>query len=97
MTQAGKTHAHKALVEGAWAYRSPATGSRHRQRRREKPPNIIQDIRWKAQGRRWKRSRRLVARGKHAHVVTVAIARAWVGCLWAMATESPVTPYGVLH
>ena len=91
MTTAGNTHARKALVEGAWASRSPAKVSRHLQLRREKLPQVIQDIRWKAQGRRCQRSRRLGARGKHAHVVTGAIARELVGCLGAMATQVPLT------
>ena len=33
-------------VEGAWASRSPATGSRHLQRRPDHQPNTIQHIRW---------------------------------------------------
>jgi prophage tail gpP-like protein len=37
-----------------------------------------------------KRYRRLVARGTHAHVVTVAMARELTGCMWAMAKEVPV-------
>src|SRR5262245_61722636 len=53
---------------------------------------VIQDIRWKAPGRLWKRSRQLSAQGNHAHVVTVAIARALAGCLWAMAMPVPVPP-----
>jgi transposase len=93
MTKAGNTHARRALVEGAWAYRYPAKVSRHRQLRLEKQPKSIQDIRWKAQVRLCQRYRRLVARGNHAHVVTVAIARELVGCIWAIATEIPVTPY----
>jgi len=32
-----------------------------------------------------------VARGQHATVVTVAMARERVGCMWAMATQVPVT------
>ena len=44
MTTAGTTHARRALVEGAWAYRSPAKGSRPLQLRREKHPTSIQDI-----------------------------------------------------
>ena len=92
MTTAGTTHARKALVEGAWAYRYPAKVSRHRQLRLETQPKIIQDISWKAQVRLCKRSRRLVARGKHATVVTVAIARELVGFMWAIAKESPGTP-----
>ena len=90
MTKAGNTHARRGLVEGAWAYRSPAKVSRHLHLRLETQPNIIQDSRWKAQVRLCQRYRRLVARGKHAHVVTVAIARALTGFLWAMAKEGPI-------
>jgi transposase len=92
ITKAGNTHARRALVEGAWAYRYPAKVSRHLQRRLEKHPKIIQDISWKAQVRLCKRYRRLVSRGKHANVVTVAIARALAGFMWAIAREVPVTP-----
>jgi transposase len=92
MTKAGNTHARRALVEGAWASRYPATVSRHLQRRLENQPTVIQDIRWQAQVRLWRRYRRLGARGTHANVVTVAIARALAGCMGAMATQVPVTP-----
>ena len=51
----------------------------------------MQDIRWKAQVRLCKRYRRLVAKGKHANVVTVAIARELVGFVWAIAKEVPIT------
>jgi len=92
MTTAGNTHARRALVEGAWAYRYPAKVSRHLQLRLEKPPKIIQDISWKAQVRLCKRYRHLIARGKHANVVTVAIARELAGFMWAIAKQVPVTP-----
>jgi transposase len=92
MTQAGNTHARRALVEGAWAYRYPAKGSRHLQLRLEKHPKAIQDISWKAQGRLCKRYRRLIARGQHANQVGVAMARALVGLMGAMAKQGPVTP-----
>jgi transposase len=90
ITKAGPPPARRVLVEGAWAYRSPATVSRPLQLRREKHPTIIQDIRGQAQVRRCKRYRRLVARGAHAHVGTVAIAREWRGVLWAIAQEVPL-------
>jgi transposase len=92
ITQAGNTHARHVLVEGAWAYRSPAKVSRHVQLRLETQPKIIQDISWKAQVRLCTRYRRLVSRGKHAKVVTVAIARALAGFLWAIAREVSITP-----
>ena len=90
ITKAGNTHARRVLVEGAWAYRYPAKVSRHLQLRLEKQPKVIQDISWKAQVRLCKRYRRLVARGKHANVVTVAIARELTGFLWAIAKEVPL-------
>ena len=92
ITKAGNTHARRALVEGAWAYRYPAKVSRHLQLRLETQPKAIQDISWKAQVRLCKRYRRLIARGKHANQVVVAIARELVGFMWAIAKEVPVTP-----
>lgn len=92
MTTAGNTHARRVLVEGAWADRYPAKVSRHLQLRLAPQPKIIQEISWKAQVRLCKRDRRLVSRGKHANVVTVAIARELAGFMWAMAREVPVTP-----
>ena len=91
ITKAGNTHARKAVVEGAWAYRSPAKVSRHLQLRLEKQPKMIQDLSWKAQVRLCTRYRRLVSRGKHANVVTVAIARELVGFMWAIAKQVPLT------
>jgi transposase len=92
ITKAGNTHARRALVEGAWAYRYPAKVSRHLQLRLENHPKVIQEISWKAQVRLCKRYRRLVAKGKHANVVTVAIARELVGFMWAIANQVAVTP-----
>src|SRR5919109_3036988 len=90
ITKAGNTHARRALVEGAWAYRYPAKVSRHVQLRLETQPKIIQDISWKAQVRLCQRYRQLIARGKHANIVTVAIARELAGFMWAIAKQLPV-------
>jgi transposase len=75
MTKTGHTQARRALVEGAWAYRYPATISRHLQLRLEKLPTAMQAISWQAQVRLCQRYRQLTATGKHAHQVVVAIAR----------------------
>jgi transposase len=85
-------HARRALVEGAWASRDPAKVSRHWQLRLETQPTIIQAISWKAQTRLCKRYRQLLARGQHAHVGTVAMARELAACMWAIAQRLPVTP-----
>jgi transposase len=85
ITKTGNAHARRALIEGAWAYRYPAKVSRHLQRRLEKLPQVLQDISGKAQVRLCKRSRRLIARGKHATQVVVAIAREMAACVWTIA------------
>jgi transposase len=81
ITQAGHTHARRALVEGAWAYRYPATGSRYLQLRLATQPQMLQAMSWKAQVRLCKRYRPWVARGNHTHVVTGAMARELAGCM----------------
>ena len=81
ITKTGNAHARRVLVEGAWAYRYPAKVSRHLQLRLETVPKAIQDIRWKARGRLCKRYRRLLARGKNANQVVVAIAREMAACV----------------
>jgi transposase len=91
LTKAGHTHARRAVVEGAWSSRDPANVSRHIHLRLEQQPKAIQDISWKAQVRLCKRVRRLMARGKHANQVVVAIARELVGFMWAIAQQVPVT------
>jgi transposase len=92
ITQSGHTQARRVLAEGAWADRYPAKVSRHLQLRLEKPPKALQDLRWKAQVRWCKRYRQLIARGKHANPVVVAVARQWVGFIWAIAKQVDVQP-----
>jgi transposase len=92
ITKTGNTHARRALIEGAWAYRYPAKVSRHLHLRLETLPKPIQDISWKAQVRLCTRYRKLSARGKHANQVVVAIARELIAFMWAIAQEVPLTP-----
>ena len=92
MTTTGMPPARRALVEGAWASRSPATVSRHLPLRLEQLPTAIQALSWKAQVRLCTRYRPLMATGKHANQVVVAMARAWRAFLWAMATHMCCAP-----
>ncbi len=91
ITKTGNTQARRALIEGAWAYRDPAKLSRHLHLRLEKLPKPLQDISWKAQVRLCQRDRRLMARGKHANQVVVAMARELIAFRWAIAQEVPLT------
>jgi transposase len=89
ITKAGNSHARRALIEGAWAYRYPAKVSRHLQLRLERLPKSIQDISGKAQVRLCKRYRKLSARGKNANLVVVAIARELIAFMWAITQAVP--------
>jgi transposase len=92
ITKTGNTHARRALVEGAWAYRMKPRIGRHKVDRIEALPKVIRDIGWKAQVRLCTRYRRLRARGKTANVVNVAIAREMVGFIWSIACAIQSTP-----
>jgi len=52
----------------------------------------LQDLSWKAQVRLCKRYRQLIARGQQANQVGVAVAREWVGFIWAIAKQVDVKP-----
>jgi len=94
ITKTDNTHARRALIAGAGAYRYPAKVSRHLPLRLEKLPPALQAISWKAQVRLCKRSRQLLATGKNAHQVVVAIARELSAFMWAIAKQVPVPPAG---
>jgi transposase len=91
-TTTGNAPARRALIEGAWASRSPANVSRPLQGRREQLPHPIQAIRWKAPVRLGTCDRPLIARGTHVNRGVVALGRQLSGLIWAMAPQVPVTP-----
>jgi transposase len=92
ITKTGNSHARRALVEGAWAYRMKPRVGRHKVDRIEALPKVVRDIAWKAQVRLCARYRRLRARGKTANVVNVAIAREMVGFIWSIACTIQSAP-----
>ncbi len=92
ITKTGNSHARKALVEAAWTYRHAAgTGVQHQQRQ-SALPEPVRAIAWKAQTRLCARYRRLMAKGKRATVVVVAIAREIAAFLWAIAHQVALLP-----
>jgi transposase len=90
ITKTGNTHARRALVEGAWAYRFPARVSKQIQVRQENLPEAVRDIAWRAQVRLCKRFQKMIARGKNANIVVTAIARELAAFMWAIAKQVPV-------
>ena len=89
---AGQSHARRALLDGAWASRSPAPVRRPLHLRLEQVATPLQDRRWQAQGRLGTRDRPVRARGKNATQGGVAIARELRACRWAMAQAGALTP-----
>jgi transposase len=91
ITKTGNSHARRALVEGAWAYRLKPRVGRHKVDQIEALPKSVSEIAWKAQVRLCAHYRRLTALGKSANVVTVAIARKMAGFVWAITymVQSP--------
>ncbi|MGY6164002.1 IS110 family RNA-guided transposase [Paraburkholderia strydomiana] len=97
ITKTGNSYARKLLVESAWSYRHPARVSIDIQRRHEGIPKPIIDRAWDAQLRLCRRYRKLVARGKSAHVAIIAVARELTGFIWdigrlGMSLASPLGP-----
>jgi hypothetical protein len=72
--------------------RYPAKVSRHLHLRLEKLPTAIQAISWKAQVRLCKQYRQLMAKGKNAHQVVVAMARECSAFMWAIVKQVVVPP-----
>jgi transposase len=92
ITKTGNMHARKALIEAAWTYRHAARIGDQHQRRQADLPESVRDIAWKAQARLCGRYRRLMAKGKKATVVTVAIAREIAAFLWDIARQVGPAP-----
>lgn len=87
ITKTGNGHIRRALIQAAWHYRHrPSIGTKLRTRRVGQPPRVIA-IADEAQRRLSGRFHRLVARGKHANKVVVAVVRELVGFLWAALHE----------
>ena len=91
-TKPGKTHARRAWVEGAGAYRYPAKVRRPLPLRLAQLPAAIQAISGQAQVRRCKRYRQRMAQGNHAKQVVGAMARAFSAFMGAMATQGAGAP-----
>ena len=89
ITKTGNGHARRVLVEAAWAYRLPARVSRRLLERHQNLPEAIRNIAWKAQLRLCSRYRRLIAKGKQAQIVIIAIARELAAFIWAIARSVP--------
>ena len=90
ITKTGNTHARRALVESAQAYRLPARKSAAIRKRQYGVPADVLTVAWDAQLRLCHRYRYLRARGKNHNLVITAIARELAGFIWAIARLVPI-------
>jgi transposase len=90
LTKAGNAHCHHVLVQAAWACRfQPTIGIALKARQRGQSPIVIAHV-WKAQHRLHTLYRRLAFRTR-PQIAVVAVARQWVGFLWAVMRDQDVT------
>lgn len=84
LTKAGNAHLRRVLIEAAWSYRHKPGVKGDLKKRLEHLPPEVQRISWKAQTRLHQKYMHLVLqRRKHSNVAIAAIAREFLGFLWA--------------
>jgi transposase len=89
ITKAGNSHCRHVLVQAAWSYRHrPQTSVDLARRQQGQPPAVITHA-WKAQQRLHQRFNHLSYR-KRPQIAVVAVAREFVGFLWAVMQDVPV-------
>lgn len=87
ITKTGNAHARRVAVEGVWHYRhAPHVGKGLKKRQEGVPESVIR-IAYRAQVRLHKRYERLLKSGKPVQKVAVALAREWMGFVWAIGQE----------
>jgi transposase len=92
ITRAGNAHARRIVIEASWNYRFSPRASTAIQRRREKVSAQVRSIAEKAEQRLSRRFQRLTQRGKKSQTVVTAVAREFVGFVWAIARSSMPSP-----
>ncbi len=88
ITKVGNAHVRRVLVESAWHYRWPpsGTGAGIRKRREGQPPEVVEIAR-KAELRLHRKFNRMLAKEKPPGRAVVAVARELAGFVWAVARD----------
>lgn len=85
ITKTGNAHLRFVVVEAAWHYRHPPRVGAELKRRQAGHPTALTELAWKAQVRLHKRFGRLLGRGKLTQQAVIAVAREFLGFIWALA------------
>jgi transposase len=87
ITKTGNRHLRYSVIEAVWHYQhSPRIGAALQRRQAGQPASVIA-IAWKAQQRLYRRYHRLVKRGKTSQQAITAVAREFLGFVWAAAQQ----------
>lgn len=87
ITKAGNAHLRRVGVEAVWHYRhEPHVGKALKRRQQGLPESVVR-IGYRAQVRLHRRYERLLKSGKPSQKVAVALAREWLGFVWAIGQE----------
>jgi len=87
ITKTGNAHARRVTVEGVWHYRHAPHVGKGLKRRQQGVPESVVRIAYRAQVRLHRRYERLLKSGKPVQKVAVALAREWLGFVWAIGQE----------
>lgn len=85
ITKTGNAHVRRVLVEAAWHYRHPPTGTGiSLRKRREGQPSDVLEIARRAELRLCRKYRKMTAKGKNSRLTVVSVARELAGFVWAI-------------
>jgi transposase len=90
ITKTGNNEVRRILDQCAWCYRFPARVAAHKERTYSAAGKQVRDVAWRAQIRLCTRYRKLIARGKKAPVVCMAVARELATFIWEMGQVVPL-------
>lgn len=87
ITRAGNGHVRRIAVEASWNYRFSPRASKPIRQRREQVSEGVRSIAEKAERRLSRKFQHLTQKGKRSQSVVTAVAREFVGFVWAIARE----------
>jgi len=91
ITKTGNNEVRRILDQSAWCYRFPARVTRAKEKIASETEKKVRDVAWRAQVRLCGRYRKLLAAGKCAPLVCMAVARELAAFIWEMGRVVPLT------
>lgn len=87
ITKAGNGHVRRVLIESSWHYRLRPRVGKTIKKRREGQPGWVIATADRAQARLHRKYWKMVMKGKHCNKAVTAVAREFVGFIWAVLRQ----------